>query len=172
MCSFHARASAVGANGSGKSNFFAGARRAHVHKPSLASPHVGGSRSAPLLALLAAIQFVMDYQGGALRAEERKALLHEGAGAHVLSAYVEIYLDNSDGRLPIEKDEVRGKRCRLACSRTRPRLLGLSALVSSLPHSLAPLFGSSAFLPSSHPCLSALVSSLPLSRRAAVSPRW
>ena len=62
---------AVGANGSGKSNFFA------------------------------AIQFVLgDLSGGVLRAEERRSLLHEGAGSHVNSAFVEIYFDNSDGRLP------------------------------------------------------------------------
>ena len=33
-------------------------------------------------------------------------MLHEGAGAHVLSAYVEVVLDNSDGRLPVDKSEV------------------------------------------------------------------
>ena len=71
----------VGANGSGKSNFFT------------------------------AIQFVLgDMTGGQLRADERKSMLHEGAGAHVMSAYVEIYLDNSDGRLPVERDEVVLKR--------------------------------------------------------------
>merc|ERR1712072_1378408 len=33
-------------------------------------------------------------------------LLHEGTGPRVISAYVEIIFDNSDGRLPIDKDEV------------------------------------------------------------------
>ena len=33
-------------------------------------------------------------------------MLHEGAGAHVLSAYVEVVLDNSDRRMPIDHDEV------------------------------------------------------------------
>ena len=71
----------VGANGAGKSNFFA------------------------------AVQFVLgDLQKGNLRAEERKALLHEGAGQHVMSAYVEIYLDNTDQRLPLDKQEVVIKR--------------------------------------------------------------
>ena len=35
-----------------------------------------------------------------------QALLHEGTGPRVISAYVEIIFDNSDGRLPIDKDEV------------------------------------------------------------------
>ena len=47
-----------------------------------------------------------DLTGGQLRADERKSLLHEGGGAHVLSAYVEIYFDNSTGRFPTDKDEV------------------------------------------------------------------
>ena len=73
--------STVGANGSGKSNFFA------------------------------AIQFVLgDVTGGQLRQEERKQLLHEGAGTHVMSAYVEIYFDNRDRRFPIEDDQVVLKR--------------------------------------------------------------
>ena len=66
----------VGANGSGKSNFFA------------------------------AIQFVLDTGSNVLRAEDRKALLHEGVGTHVLSAFVEIILDNTERRMPIDKDEV------------------------------------------------------------------
>ena len=33
-------------------------------------------------------------------------MLHEGTGPRVISAYVEIIFDNSDGRLPIDKDEV------------------------------------------------------------------
>ena len=41
-----------------------------------------------------------------LRAEDRKQLLHEGAGTHVLSAFAEITLDNSERRIPIDKDEV------------------------------------------------------------------
>ena len=67
----------VGANGAGKSNLFN------------------------------AIQFVLgDLTGGQLRADERKSMLHEGGGAHVMSAYVEIYFDNSTGRFPTEKDEL------------------------------------------------------------------
>ena len=85
---------AVGANGSGKSNLFA------------------------------AIQFVLGDLGGSsgtLRAEERKALLHEGAGTQVMSAYVEIYFDNSDSRMPSERDEVRpwGGRGGAGVRRTR-----------------------------------------------------
>ncbi|PHU14414.1 hypothetical protein BC332_15619 [Capsicum chinense] len=60
----------VGANGSGKSNFF----------------H--------------AIRFVISDLFHNLRSEERQALLHEGAGHQVLSAFVEIVFDNSDNRMP------------------------------------------------------------------------
>lgn len=82
----------VGANGSGKSNFFA------------------------------AIRFVLTDLGkdsdnasntsNTLRAEDRQALMYEGPGARgVLSAYVEVVFDNTDGRLPIDgKDEVRLRR--------------------------------------------------------------
>lgn len=38
--------------------------------------------------------------------EERQALLHEGSGSAVMSAYVEIIFDNSDDRFPTGKDEV------------------------------------------------------------------
>jgi len=66
----------VGRNGSGKSNFFY------------------------------AIQFVLSDEYSHLRPEQRQALLHEGTGPRVISAYVEIIFDNSDGRLPVDKDEV------------------------------------------------------------------
>jgi chromosome segregation ATPase len=61
----------VGANGSGKTNFF----------------H--------------AIRFVLSDLFHNLRAEDRQALLHEGAGHQVLSAFVEIVFDNSDNRIPV-----------------------------------------------------------------------
>ncbi|GMH33553.1 hypothetical protein BSKO_01387 [Bryopsis sp. KO-2023] len=70
----------VGANGSGKSNFFY------------------------------AIRFVLNDVFTSLRAEERQQLLHEGAGHAVLSASVEVILDNSDRRFPIDQDELRLKR--------------------------------------------------------------
>ncbi|KAG8371091.1 hypothetical protein BUALT_Bualt13G0050800 [Buddleja alternifolia] len=70
----------VGANGSGKSNFF----------------H--------------AIRFVISDLFHNLRNEERQALLHEGAGHQVLSAFVEIVFDNSDNRIPVDKEEVRLRR--------------------------------------------------------------
>ncbi|OWF38325.1 structural maintenance of chromosomes protein 3-like [Mizuhopecten yessoensis] len=66
----------VGRNGSGKSNFFY------------------------------AIQFVLSDEFSHLRPEQRQALLHEGTGPRVISAFVEIIFDNSDNRIPIEKDEV------------------------------------------------------------------
>ncbi|KAJ1839914.1 Structural maintenance of chromosomes protein 3, partial [Coemansia sp. RSA 2703] len=37
--------------------------------------------------------------------EERQALLHEGAGAATMSAYVEVVFDNTDARFPTGKDE-------------------------------------------------------------------
>ncbi|KAL7632507.1 UNVERIFIED_CONTAM: hypothetical protein RMT77_017170 [Armadillidium vulgare] len=66
----------VGRNGSGKSNFFY------------------------------AIQFVLSDEFSHLRAEQRQALLHEGTGPRVISAFVEIIFDNADGRIPIDKNEV------------------------------------------------------------------
>jgi structural maintenance of chromosome 3 (chondroitin sulfate proteoglycan 6) len=38
--------------------------------------------------------------------EERQALLHEGSGSAVMSAYVEVIFDNSDDRFPTGKDEL------------------------------------------------------------------
>ncbi|KRY74786.1 Structural maintenance of chromosomes protein 3 [Trichinella pseudospiralis] len=70
----------VGRNGSGKSNFFY------------------------------AIQFVLSDEFSHLRVEQRQSLLHEGTGPRVLQAFVEIVFDNSDSRLPFEKDEVRLRR--------------------------------------------------------------
>eukprot|EP00898_Chlorokybus_atmophyticus_P004172 jgi/Chlat1/4756/Chrsp308S04740 len=70
----------VGANGSGKTNFF----------------H--------------AIRFVLSDLFTHLRPEDRQALLHEGAGNAVLQAYVEIVFDNSDNRLPLDREEVRLRR--------------------------------------------------------------
>jgi structural maintenance of chromosome 3 (chondroitin sulfate proteoglycan 6) len=70
----------VGANGSGKSNFF----------------H--------------AIRFVISDLFQHLRAEDRHQCLHEGAGHQVLSAFVEIVFDNTDNRIPVDKDEVRLRR--------------------------------------------------------------
>lgn len=66
----------VGRNGSGKSNFFY------------------------------AIQFVLSDEFSHLRPEQRQALLHEGTGPRVISAFVEVIFDNADNRIPIEKDEV------------------------------------------------------------------
>ncbi|KAL1954558.1 hypothetical protein VTO42DRAFT_1069 [Malbranchea cinnamomea] len=66
----------VGRNGSGKSNFFA------------------------------AIRFVLSDAYTHMGREERQALLHEGSGSAVMSAYVEIIFDNSDDRFPTGKNEV------------------------------------------------------------------
>ncbi|BDD60945.1 Structural maintenance of chromosomes protein 3 [Monascus purpureus] len=66
----------VGRNGSGKSNFFA------------------------------AIRFVLSDAYTHMGREERQALLHEGSGSAVMSAYVEIIFDNSDDRFPTGKPEL------------------------------------------------------------------
>jgi structural maintenance of chromosome 3 (chondroitin sulfate proteoglycan 6) len=66
----------VGRNGSGKSNFFA------------------------------AIRFVLSDAYGQMGREERQALLHEGSGSAVMSAYVEVIFDNSDERFPNGKPEL------------------------------------------------------------------
>lgn len=70
----------IGRNGSGKSNFFF------------------------------AIQFVLSDEFSNMRPEERQQLLHEGTGPRVVSAFVEIIFDNSDSRIPIERDEVSVRR--------------------------------------------------------------
>merc|ERR1712156_389464 len=66
----------VGRNGSGKSNLFS------------------------------AFEFVLSDDYSHLSSEKRQALLHEGTGQRATTAYVEMVFDNSDGRLPIPKDEV------------------------------------------------------------------
>ncbi|KAJ8130553.1 hypothetical protein O1611_g3078 [Lasiodiplodia mahajangana] len=66
----------VGRNGSGKSNFFA------------------------------AIRFVLSDAYTQMGREERQALLHEGSGSAVMSAYVEIIFDNSDDRFHTGNKEV------------------------------------------------------------------
>jgi structural maintenance of chromosome 3 (chondroitin sulfate proteoglycan 6) len=67
----------VGRNGSGKSNFFA------------------------------AVRFVLgDENWGTISAQDRSALLHEGSGSAVVTAYVEVIFDNSDERFPTGKPEL------------------------------------------------------------------
>uniref|UniRef100_A0A6G4ZX25 Structural maintenance of chromosomes protein 3 n=1 Tax=Rhipicephalus microplus TaxID=6941 RepID=A0A6G4ZX25_RHIMP len=61
-------------------------------------------------AILYAIQFVLSDEFSHLRPEQRQALLHEGTGPRVLNAYVEIIFDNSDNRLPVDKEEVSLRR--------------------------------------------------------------
>lgn len=49
--------------------------------------------------------------GDSIRADSRATLMHEGAGAGtVLQGHVEVVLDNSDGRLPLEGDEATLRR--------------------------------------------------------------
>lgn len=50
---------------------------------------------------ISAIQFVLSDEFSHLRPEQRQALLHEGTGPRVVSAYVEIIFDNSDARVPV-----------------------------------------------------------------------
>lgn len=65
----------VGRNGSGKSNFFA------------------------------AVRFVLGDDYHSLQREERQALLHEGSGSAVMSAYVEVCFDNTEDRFQTGKPE-------------------------------------------------------------------
>jgi structural maintenance of chromosome 3 (chondroitin sulfate proteoglycan 6) len=53
-----------------------------------------------------AIRFVLGDEYNQLNREERSALLHEGAGSAVMSAYVEVIFDNSDERFPTGTKEV------------------------------------------------------------------
>lgn len=66
----------VGRNGSGKSNFFT------------------------------AVRFVLGDVLSTTHRDERAKLIHEGSGSSVMSAYVEIVLDNSDKRIPHYGQEV------------------------------------------------------------------
>ncbi len=52
--------------------------------------------------VISAIQFVLSDEFSHLRSDVRQALLHEGTGPRVLSAFVEIVFDNSDARLPVK----------------------------------------------------------------------
>ncbi|KAF3036541.1 Structural maintenance of chromosomes protein 3 [Didymella heteroderae] len=65
----------VGRNGSGKSNFFA------------------------------AVRFVLGDDYNFLNRQERQALLHEGSGSAVMSAYVEVCFDNTEDRFQTGKPE-------------------------------------------------------------------
>jgi len=47
---------------------------------------------------------------GTSRSEERRGLLHEGVGRGASAAYVELVLDNADGRIPVDSLEVRLRR--------------------------------------------------------------
>lgn len=84
----------VGRNGSGKSNFFD------------------------------AIQFVLlNQRFSSLRQEERQVLLHEGAGANVMTAFVELIFDNTDGRLAQVMHDLSYGSCYLSHYSSRsPRL--------------------------------------------------
>ena len=71
----------VGLNGHGKSNFFS------------------------------AIMFVLSDKFSFIRQEEKQRLIYEGPrGEHIAQASVEIVLDNSDNRLPIDRPTVSLKR--------------------------------------------------------------
>jgi len=52
--------------------------------------------------LLDAVQFVLSDKYSSLREEERRKLLHEGAGRDTTVADMEIVFDKSDKRIPLE----------------------------------------------------------------------
>lgn len=70
----------VGSNGSGKSNIYN------------------------------ALEFVLSSKYDLLRTEQRKQLLHDAGQSGVVSAFVEVIFDNSDGRFPINESLVSIKR--------------------------------------------------------------
>lgn len=118
----------VGRNGSGKSNFFLG--EAHTDdfinfqtsfRVSETVLKIYGradsnsklnrrSQSLKQVYLISAIQFVLSDEFSHMRPEQRQQLLHEGSGPRVVNAYVEITFDNTDNRIPIEKEEVTIRR--------------------------------------------------------------
>lgn len=54
--------------------------------------------------LFFAIEFVLSDKYATLRREQRQALLHEGSGVDtVMSAFVELVFDNSEGRFPVSR---------------------------------------------------------------------
>ncbi|KAJ0259044.1 hypothetical protein HA466_0077360 [Hirschfeldia incana] len=61
-------------------------------------------------AMRGAIRFVLSDIFQNLRNEDRKSLLHEGAGHQVGYAFVEIVFDNSDNRIRVDKEEIRLRR--------------------------------------------------------------
>lgn len=78
----------------------------------LLSPHcnvVVGRNGSGKSNFFAAIRFVLSDAYTHMSREERQGLIHEGSGT-VMSAYVEIIFDNSDGRFPINKNEISIRR--------------------------------------------------------------
>lgn len=78
----------------------------------MVSPHhnvVVGRNGSGKSNFFAAIRFVLSDAYTHMTREERQGLIHEGSGT-VISAYVEIIFDNSDGRFPISKGEISIRR--------------------------------------------------------------
>ncbi|ODV63746.1 cohesin subunit SMC3 [Ascoidea rubescens DSM 1968] len=72
------------------------------------SPHhnvVVGRNGSGKSNFFTAIRFVLSDAYTQMSREERQGLIHEGSGT-VMSAYVEIYFDNSDKRFPLDETEV------------------------------------------------------------------
>ena len=128
----------VGRNGSGKSNVrgptlpsasqrrphpmahapvrSARAAAAHRRRTATTASHKASGHPRSLLPrpspaqFFDAIRFVFgDAMGDSIRADSRATLLHEGAGRAV-QGHVEVVLDNTDGRLPLEGDEATLRR--------------------------------------------------------------
>jgi structural maintenance of chromosome 3 (chondroitin sulfate proteoglycan 6) len=60
-----------------------------------------------LFLLIAAIRFVLGDQFGNLRVDNRQHLLHDANGKQMMQASVEITLDNKDGRILVEGDQIK-----------------------------------------------------------------
>lgn len=97
-----------------------------------------------------AIRFVLSDAYTNLSREERQQLLHEGSGTAVMSGYVEIIFDNSDGRIPSPNKEVSIRRTiglkkddysleKKSCSRTDVmNLLESAGFSKSNPYYIVP----------------------------------
>ena len=81
----------------------------HCPTPPLPLPPTVGRNGSGKSNFFDAIRFVLGESHDA-RASNRQTLLHDGEGEQNVSAYVEIVLDNSDDRLPMDTAEVTLRR--------------------------------------------------------------
>ncbi|KAI3403976.2 SMC3 [Candida oxycetoniae] len=103
----------------------------------LLSPHcnvVVGRNGSGKSNFFAAIRFVLSDAYTHMTREERQALIHDGSGT-IMSAYVEVVFDNSDGRFPINNKEISIRRT-IGLKKDDYSLDGKSATRSDVMHLL------------------------------------